>query len=67
MPLGVRILGKLCGDYKELDGPYKLGKYGLLLNIIGFVYLVFASITFNFPSGTSAPQPHLAHMRSIRI
>ncbi len=39
MPLGARILSKMTGDYKELNGPYKLGKYGLLLNIIGFVFL----------------------------
>ncbi|KLO20098.1 amino acid transporter [Schizopora paradoxa] len=50
MPLGARILSKLTGDYKELNGPYKLGKYGLVLNIIGFVFLLFASITFNFPT-----------------
>ena len=51
MPLGARILSKLTGDYKELNGPYRLGKYGLTLNIIGFVFLLFASITFNFPAG----------------
>ena len=35
----------------HLEGPYKLGKFSLPLNIIGFLFLLFASITFNFPQG----------------
>ncbi|KAH8120080.1 amino acid transporter [Phellopilus nigrolimitatus] len=49
MPLGVRILSRFTGDYRELDGPYKLGSWGTMLNVIGFIFLLFASITFNFP------------------
>ncbi|KAI5121316.1 hypothetical protein M0805_003783 [Coniferiporia weirii] len=49
MPLAVRILGRFTGDYKELEGPYKLGRYSLALNVIGLIFLLFASITFNFP------------------
>lgn len=30
--------------------PYSLGKLGIWLNLIGFVFLTFASITFNSPS-----------------
>jgi choline transport protein len=38
------------GSRHHLEGPYGLGKYGLALNIIGFLYLIFAVITFNFPT-----------------
>ncbi|MCJ1476614.1 hypothetical protein MMC13_005281 [Lambiella insularis] len=50
MPLLVRILARLSGHAKVLSGPYTLGRYGIVLNIIGFVFLLFASITFNFPT-----------------
>lgn len=50
MPLGVRILSRLSGKKSKLDGPYSLGRYGLPLNIIGFLFLVFASVVFNFPT-----------------
>lgn len=53
LPLGARILSKLTGHHRELDGPYRLGKASMLLNVIGFVFLLFASITFNFPQGKS--------------
>ena len=51
MPLGVRIIGKITGHHKNLEGPYKLGKYSILVNAIGLIFLLFASITFNFPMG----------------
>ena len=50
MPLLVRILARLSGHAKVLQGPYTLGKYGIVLNVVGFVFLLFASITFNFPT-----------------
>ncbi|KAI9837738.1 MAG: hypothetical protein M1819_006672 [Sarea resinae] len=50
MPLFVRILARLTGHHKVLQGPYKLGEYGLYLNLIGFIFLLFAAITFNFPT-----------------
>ncbi len=46
-----------CTDSQQDDGRLQRAqwalqawKYGLLLNIIGFVFLLFASITFNFPT-----------------
>lgn len=50
MPLGVRILGRIHARKNELDGPYSLGRYGLLLNVIGFLFLVFAGVVFNSPT-----------------
>ena len=50
MPLLVRIPARLTGHAKVLPGPYTLGRYGVVLNIVGVVFLVFASITFNFPT-----------------
>ena len=51
MPLAARLLGWMVGHHRELKGPYHLGGRGLVLNFIGLVFLLFASITFNFPEG----------------
>ena len=50
MPLFARILSWFTGDAKALPGPYNLGRYGLMMNVIGLAFLVFTSITFNFPT-----------------
>ncbi|KAL9618658.1 MAG: hypothetical protein Q9160_006625 [Pyrenula sp. 1 TL-2023] len=50
MPLFVRILARFTGHTKVLPGPYTLGRWGIWLNLIGFIFLLFAAITFNFPS-----------------
>jgi choline transport protein len=50
MPLLARILSRMTGHAKVLNGPYSLGKYGIYCNIVGFLFLLFAAITFNFPS-----------------
>ena len=50
MPLLARILSWFMGDAKVLPGPYTLGRYGIIMNVIGLVFLVFTSITFNFPT-----------------
>lgn len=49
MPLLVRIWGRLHGE-DDIDSAYSLGKFGMLFNVAGLLYLVFAVITFNFPS-----------------
>ena len=49
MPLFVRIWGRLRGR-QEIDSAYSLGKFGMLFNVVGILYLAFACITFNFPS-----------------
>ena len=49
MPLFARILAWF-GGVKTLPGPYSLGKYAIVLNVVGLVFLTFAAITFNFPS-----------------
>ena len=50
MPLLARILSWFAGDAKLLSGPYSLGRYGIIMNAIGLAFLVFTSITFNFPT-----------------
>ena len=50
MPLLARILAWFTGDAKILPGPYRLGRWGIWMNIAGLVFLVFTSITFNFPT-----------------
>ena len=48
MPLLSRIIGQLNGNKKTLTGPYSLGRYGILMNVVGLAFLIFTSITFNF-------------------
>lgn len=48
MPLLVRIYTRLQGQ--EIDSAYSLGRLGMFFNVAGLLYLVFAIITFNFPS-----------------
>lgn len=50
MPLLARILSRFTGDAKVLPGPYNLGRYGMTMNVLGLAFLVFTSITFNFPT-----------------
>lgn len=50
MPLLARILARCTGRARIMSGPYSLGRYGVYMNIIGLAFLVFTSITFNFPT-----------------
>ena len=50
IPLFARLLARFTGHAKVLPGPYSMGKYGILVNLVGFLFLTFATITFNFPS-----------------
>ncbi|KAL2047308.1 hypothetical protein N7G274_001329 [Stereocaulon virgatum] len=50
MPLLARVLAWFYGDARTLPGPYSLGRWGIWMNITGLVFLVFTSITFNFPT-----------------
>lgn len=49
MPLLVRIWGRLRGEH-DIDSAYSLGKFGMAFNVVGILYLLFAIVTFNFPS-----------------
>lgn len=51
MPLLVRILSYLNGGHRQLTGPWAMKPHvSLALNFAGLTYLLFATITFNFPS-----------------
>lgn len=50
MPLISRILAHFTGKKTRLEGPYSLGRWGIVLNIIGFIYLFFVCIISNLPS-----------------
>ncbi|GAB7351499.1 hypothetical protein MBLNU459_g2145t1 [Dothideomycetes sp. NU459] len=50
MPLLARVIARFTGKETVLDGPWSLGRWGLLINAIGLVYLLFTSITFNLPT-----------------
>ncbi|KAF2431563.1 GABA permease [Tothia fuscella] len=50
MPLLARLLSRMRSENRVLSGPYTLGRYGVWLNSIGFLFLVYNIITFNFPT-----------------
>ena len=50
MALLVRIIAYFTGHVKVIPGPYTLGKWSVWLNLIGLLFLLFTSITFNFPT-----------------
>ena len=51
MALGSRLLGYFSGHVTQMSGPYSFSPpVSITLNILGLLFLLFASITFNFPS-----------------
>lgn len=51
MALASRLTGYLSGHITKLDGPYSFSvPVSIGLNCLGLLFLLFASITFNFPS-----------------
>ncbi|KAL9085183.1 MAG: hypothetical protein Q9165_007714 [Trypethelium subeluteriae] len=50
MPLFARVVSRLIGQKHDLEGPWSLGRYGLPLNVVGLLFLLYAIISFNFPS-----------------
>lgn len=51
MALFSRLAGYYTGHVTKLDGPYSFSvPVSIALNIIGLLFLLFAAITFNFPS-----------------
>lgn len=51
MPLLVRLASFMNGSYKQITGPWSMRpRLSFAMNLIGFLYLIFACITFNFPS-----------------
>lgn len=49
MPLIVRIWGRFEGR-EDIDSAYSLGRFGMLFNVVGLLYLSFCIVVFNFPS-----------------
>ncbi|KIW04598.1 uncharacterized protein PV09_04346 [Verruconis gallopava] len=55
MPLLARLLSRVTNPSDPshsagLGGPYSLGRWGIPLNLLGFVFLVFNGTIFNFPT-----------------
>jgi amino acid transporter len=51
MPLLVRIISYFKGGHRQLTGTYAMKPMvSLTVNFVGLAYLLFSSITFNFPS-----------------
>lgn len=54
MPLLARILSHFFAPAHQparaLPGPWTLGSYGIYFNVVGVVFLLFTSVTFNFPT-----------------
>ena len=50
MPLSARIIAYFTNRMRVIPGPYTLGRFSVWLNILGLLFLLFTSITFNFPT-----------------
>jgi choline transport protein len=51
MPLLVRLISYFAGTHRQLTGPWAMKPLvSVVVNFIGLIYLLFACITFNFPS-----------------
>jgi choline transport protein len=51
MPLLVRLISYFSGSHRQLTGPWAMKPLvSVAVNFIGLSYLLFACITFNFPS-----------------
>ncbi len=50
IPLFARLLARFTAHARVLPGPYSLGKWGIWINLIGFIFLAFSTVTFNLPS-----------------
>ncbi|KAH8805520.1 amino acid/polyamine transporter I [Xylogone sp. PMI_703] len=51
MPLLARLIAYFTGSHHQLTGPWALKPtVSVLVNCVGLTYLLFACITFNFPS-----------------
>jgi choline transport protein len=51
MPLLVRLISYFSGSHRQLTGPWAMKPMvSVAVNFIGLTYLLFACITFNFPS-----------------
>ena len=59
MPLFTRILAYFTGHMKVIPGPYTLGRYSVWLNALGLLFLLFTSITFNFPTINPVDQENM--------
>lgn len=51
MPLLARLIAYFTGSHRKLTGPWALSPaVSIFVNCVGLTYLLFACITFNFPS-----------------
>jgi len=51
MPLLVRLISYFYGSHKQLTGPWAMKPLvSVVVNATGLTFLLFACITFNFPS-----------------
>ncbi|TVY30109.1 Choline transport protein [Lachnellula hyalina] len=51
MPLLVRLISYFSGTHRQLTGPWAMKPLvSVAVNFVGLTYLLFACITFNFPS-----------------
>lgn len=50
MPICAKLLSTAIGQAIKLDGLWNLGRWSVPVNLVGAIYLLFTSITFNFPT-----------------
>ena len=52
IPILLRVIAPLTASTAstQFEGPWNLGRWSMPINIMALVYLLFTSITFNFPT-----------------
>lgn len=52
IPILLRVIAPLTASTAstKFEGPWNLGRWSMPINIMALVYLLFTSITFNFPT-----------------
>jgi choline transport protein len=50
MPIVARLMSHFSGEKALMHPKFNLGRWSIPLNIISAVFLIFAAVTFNFPS-----------------
>lgn len=59
MPLLARILAIITGTPRSFEGPFSLGSYSIVNNIIGLLFLLFIAVTTNFPASNPVDKDNM--------
>ncbi|KAG9956775.1 putative GABA permease, partial [Aureobasidium melanogenum] len=61
MPICAKLLSAAIGQAIKLDGLWNLGRWSVPVNLVGAIYLLFTSITFNFPTENPVDSQNMSY------